>query len=209
MTTTDATHATPAAEEESFIFRVSDLKQYAYCPRVVYYQTVLPGVRPITYKMEHGIESHHDAEDRERRRSLRSYGLSAGERSFNVPLYSEELRLSGELDMLIITATERIPVDYKDTDKAGAHFKLQLAAYARLLEVTGGEDARPVRRGFLYLIPSRKAVEVSITAGLRGQLAAALADVTAIALRQRMPEATGQRRRCVDCEFRRFCNDVG
>lgn len=53
--------------------------------------------------------------------------------------------------MLIETETERIPVDYKDSDKAGAHFRLQLMAYGRLLEETGG--AKPVRRGFLYLIP--------------------------------------------------------
>ena len=194
-------------EEERFTFRVIDLKQYAWCPRVVYYQIVLPAVRPTTYKMAHGIESHRRAEGNERRRGLGAYGLSAGERAFNVHLWSAGLGLSGELDMLIETETERIPVDYKDSDKAGAHFRLQLMAYGRLLEETGG--AKPVRRGFLYLIPLRKAIEVNFPAALRRQLAAALDDVRAIAERQRMPPPAEQRQRCVDCEFRRFCNDVG
>lgn len=57
-------------EEERFTFRVIDLKQYAWCPRVVYYQIVLPAVRPTTYKMAHGIESHRRAEGNERRRGL-------------------------------------------------------------------------------------------------------------------------------------------
>jgi len=198
----------PTREEaEPLVFRVIDLKQYTYCPRVAYYHLVLPAVRPITYKMQSGVERHVAEEDRERRRSLRTYGLGAGERSFNVPLWSPELGLSGELDMLITTAGERIPVDYKDSDKAGAHFRLQLMAYGRLLETVA--EGPPVRRGFLYLLPLRKAVEVSFTPRLRQELAGALDDLRAIGLWQRMPLPTAKPARCVDCEFRRFCNDVG
>lgn len=196
----------PMAEAEAVVCRVVDLKQYVYCPRVAYYHLALPEVRPITYKMQSGLERQAAEEDRERRRSLRTYGLEAGERAFNVPLWSAELGLSGEVDMLITTGSERIPVDYKDTDKAGAHFRLQLAAYGLLLEAGEGP---PARRGFLYLMPQRKAVEVVFTARLRQELAGALADLRAMALRQRMPAPTAKRARCVDCEFRRFCNDVG
>lgn len=196
-------------EAERELFRVVDLKQYVYCPRVAYYQIALPDVRPITYKMERGIAEHEAAEERERRRSLRAYGLEAGERSFNVRLFSAELGLSGELDMLIETADERIPVDYKLAQRIGPHYKLQLMAYARLLEATRPDAARPARRGFLYLIPARRAEEVRFTAGLRRQLDEALAEMRAIATTQRMPAATARRGRCVDCEFRRFCNDVG
>lgn len=195
-----------AMEAEPFIARVVDLKQYVYCPRVAYYHLALPAVRPVTYKMRHGIEQQAAAEDREQRRSLRTYGLAAGERSFNVPLWSARLGLSGELDMLISTEQELIPVDYKDTEKVGAHFRLQLMAYGRLLEENQVE--RVVRRGFLYLIPRRKAVEVMFTPRLREELAVALTELRAMALRQRVPEPTSQRARCVDCEFRRFCNDI-
>lgn len=198
----------PEPEQEQYTFRVIDLKQYVYCPRVAYYQLVLPGVRPVTYKMTHGIESHIQAENNERRRSLRAYGLDAGERNFNVPLWSPALGLSGELDMLIETGTERIPVDYKDSSKIGSHFKLQLMAYGRLLEVTSPEDGRSVRRGFLYLIPERKALEVTFTPKLRKELDIALGEIHHMAYNQRMPGPTGQQRRCIDCEFRRFCNDV-
>lgn len=199
-------NAPNVVEAEALVFRVIDLKQYIYCPRVAYYHVVLPDVRPITYKMESGQERHVAEEDRERRRSLRTYGLGAGERAFNVPLWSAEMGLSGELDMLITTASERIPVDYKDSDKAGAHFRLQLMAYGRLLEMVG--EGPPVRRGFLYLLPLRKAVEVSFTPRLRQELAAALDDLRAMGLRQRVPSPTAKPARCVDCEFRRFCNDV-
>jgi CRISPR-associated exonuclease Cas4 len=194
-------------EAVTFTFRVIDLKQYVYCPRILYYQTVLPEVRPLTYKMEAGLLAHTEVEGREKRRSLRSYGVTAGERTFNVPLYSAELGLSGELDMLIETETELIPVDYKQAKQVGQHFKMQLLAYGRLLELTHPSH-KPVQRGFLYLIPTRKAEEVRFTKPLRRQLEQALIALNQIARQQQMPEPTSQHGRCLDCEFRRFCNDT-
>lgn len=193
-------------DEEPFTFRVSDLKQYAYCPRILYYQTVLPAVRPTTYKMEAGIAAHGLAEGRERRRSLRSYGLESGKRTYNVPLYSPALRLSGELDMLIETDDALIPVDYKSAKQAGEHFRLQLTTYALLLE--GARPDKAVTHGFLYLIPVGKAVAVRFTPALRRRCEEALAELRAIAEKQRQPAPAPNRRRCIDCEFRRFCNDV-
>ena len=194
-------------EMTPFSFRVIDLKQYIYCPRILYYHTVLPGVRPLTYKMEAGIAAHSREEGKEKRRSLRSYGLSTAQRSFNVPLFSAELGLSGELDMLIETDSELIPVDYKQSKKAGQHFKLQLMGYGRLLSAIH-PSRKPIHRGFLYLIPQRRAVEVRFTKPLQRQFDNALADLRHIALKQQMPHPPQQRGRCVDCEFRRFCNDV-
>lgn len=190
-------------------FRVSDLKQWVYCPRILYYHHCLPRVRPTTYKMEEGTRAGHAEETREERRSLRAYGLLCGDRQFHVSLASERLGLRGEVDLVIDThesgTRELIPVDYKDSTKVGAHFKLQLAAYALLLEETRGI---PVRRGFLYFIPIRRAQEVLIDKGLRKQLADALEAMRAMLNREQMPPPAASVRKCLPCEFRRFCNDV-
>jgi CRISPR-associated exonuclease Cas4 len=193
-------------EPESFTLRVIDLKQYVYCPRILYYHTVLPQVRPLTYKMEAGILAHVGAEEREKRRQLRTYGLQSGQRTFNVPLLSAELGLSGVVDMVIETETERIPVDYKQAKKIGKHFKLQLMAYGRLLETL--DNLKPVKRGFLYLLPTRQAVEVKFTSYLRRQVDKTIQSMRVIVITQQMPEPTLYNGRCVDCEFRRFCNDT-
>lgn len=190
-------------------FQVTDLKQWAYCPRILYYHLCLPGVRPTTYKMEAGAEAGQAAEGHERRRTLAAYGLARGERHFSVRLTSERWGLRGEVDMVIESEEngepEIIPVDYKFARKGGPHFRLQLAAYAVLLEENWGVR---VRRGFLYYIPLRRAEAVRINARLRTQLDAALAEMRAMLLREQMPAATRQLRKCVSCEFRRFCNDV-
>jgi CRISPR/Cas system-associated exonuclease Cas4 (RecB family) len=40
----------------SFPLRVNDLKQFEYCPRIVFYNTVMPVDRKSTVKMERGKE---------------------------------------------------------------------------------------------------------------------------------------------------------
>jgi CRISPR-associated exonuclease Cas4 len=193
-------------EQQPHTLRVIDLKQYIYCPRILYYHTVLPEIRPITYKMEAGIQAHIAAESREKRRKLRTYGLQTGQRTFNLPLHSAELGLSGIIDMVIETETERIPVDYKQAKKIGNHFKLQLMAYGRLLETQ--DNPKPVKRGFLYLLPSRQAIEIKFTPHLRRSFQQALQEIKTITLTQQMPAPTPHTGRCLDCEFRRFCNDT-
>jgi len=187
-------------------FIVTDLKQWAYCPRILYYQVCLPDVRPITHKMEFGAEAGRAEEGREERRSLRAYGLTAGEREFNVHLQSERLGLRGEADMVITTPDgEVIPVDYKFSTIDGPHFQMQVAAYALLLEE---RRACTVRRGFLYLIPERRAEVVPIDKRLRAKTLAALEAMRHMLDSEKMPAPAANLRKCVACEFRRFCNDV-
>lgn len=194
-------------------FRVTDLKQWVYCPRVLYYYTCLPDVRPITYKMTAGIEAGEREERLEIRRlarqSLRIYGLESGRCEFNLALGSSRLGLQGIVDMVIWTGKAGdeipIPVDYKLSNVAGDHFKLQLAAYGRLLEEM---DGRPVTRGFLYFIPRRQAEEVRFDQRTRTRLLETLDAMHRMLANEQMPAPTPRRGRCVACEFRRFCNDV-
>jgi len=190
-------------------FRVTDLKQWVYCPRILYYYTCLPKVRPETYKMQAGVESGRSEEDREVRRSLRTYGLRSGRREFNVDVQSERLGLRGTVDMVIwaqVGGEEQvIPVDYKLTRIAGKHFRLQLAAYGLLLEEQWGI---PSKRGFLYFIEQRRAHEVRFNSRLREELLQTLDAMHRMIAGEQISAPTAQRAKCLTCEFRRFCNDV-
>ena len=194
------------------MFTVTDLKQYAYCPRIVYYHHCLPDVRPITYKMEAGREAGTSEEMRELRRSLRPYGLRRGTRHLDVWLSSERWKLRGRADLVIDTddnptgERELIPVDFKlSPGRMGANLRLQILAYGIMLEETWEVTSR---RGFVYFIPRRRAVEVPFTPELRARFEASLTVMRDIVERERMPPPTRSRARCQACEFRRFCNDV-
>lgn len=192
------------------IFTVTDLKQFAYCPRVVFYYYCLPLIRPTTYKMEESILAHREEAEREERRSLRPYGLTQGERRYDVPVASARLGLRGVIDMVIDTGEEYIPVDYKSTfrKQPGAHFRLQLAAYGLMLEksLSTGSGFR-VHRGFLYSLLTRSAQEIALTGRLRAQVIRTVDALREMVARERMPPAPQGRGRCIACEFRRFCND--
>lgn len=199
---------------ERTVFTVTDLKQYAFCPRIVFYTYCLPLIRPVTGKMEEGRLAHEEARDRERRRTLRVYGLEEARRHFDVQVASEELGLTGRIDLVLEVipnpsgprGRELIPVDYKQTDRrAGPHVRWQLAAYGIMLEETWGGI---VRRGFLYSLLTRRAEEVTLTRSMRQELREIVAAMREMVERERMPDPPPSRKPCVNCEFRRFCNDV-
>lgn len=188
------------------LIEVTDIKQFAYCPRIPFYRYCLPAIRPVTYGMEAGIRQHQREQAHEERRTLRAYGLESGERVFNVALRSERLRLVGRLDMVIQRPDEAVVVDYKlSPGRAGRHFQLQLAAYALLIEEAW---KLPVRRAFLYHIPDRKAEEVAMSATLRHSVLRAVTAIYRMVEDERMPPPPAKRGQCVSCEFRRFCNDA-
>jgi CRISPR-associated exonuclease Cas4 len=187
---------------------VTDLKQYDYCPRIPFYRYCLPRIRPITYAMKEGIQSHQEEALREDRRSLRPYGITDGERFFDVALRSDALGFVARLDLAIRRANvpEAIVVDYKlSREPAGSHFRLQLAAYALMLEEAWN---LPVHRGFLYHIPQREAEEIVITTALRQKVVRVRAAIRASVLAESIPPPPARRAKCVSCEFRRFCNDA-
>lgn len=195
---------------DPWLLQVTDLKQHDYCPRIVYYHYCLPNVRPSTYKMQAGIAAQDRVAALEERRSLRAYGVDAGTRHFNVSVSSLSLGCSGQVDLVIETNEDGqrtlIPVDFKlSRRKPGRHFKLQLACYALLLEENW---SLPVSRGVIYLIPRKQAVPVPITTRLRNDARRQLHQIREMMVTQRMPPPTKQRSKCVNCEFRRFCNDV-
>jgi len=189
-----------------FILTVSDVRQYLYCPRIVFYRLCQPVKPPSTYKMEEGRLAQDRIEDLESRRSLKAYGMRDGERHFNVMLTSARAGLRGLLDMAIVREDEVIPVEYKNTSrKPPRGYVYQLAAYALLAEERWG---LPARRGFVYMIPEKRAVAVSITDVLRSDVERVVMSIRRMVEREEQPGPTDCVARCIDCEYRRFCGDV-
>lgn len=196
------------------LYRVTDIKQAAYCPRIAFYTYVLPvGKRP-TRKMGFGTVAHEQVERLEARRTLSRYGLREAERVWGVWLTSEGLRMSGRLDLLLKLppkpetpeAPRYIPVDFKRT--AGPVYqnhRLQLAAYALLVEEGYGQA---VTTGFIYRIPEGRPEVVAIEDGLKRRVWEMVAEIDAMVQAERMPLPTPHRGRCQDCEFQNYCADI-
>lgn len=192
--------------QDQRLLTVTDLKQMSYCARVTYYEHCLPHIRPRTYKMDAGHDAHEAERRRAARRNLSSYGLLTGRRRFDVILTSSRLGLTGVVDEVVTTPDgSQFPVDYKLAKAAQANYRLQLTAYALLLEESG---APHVQQGYVYLIPPRRLITVPISEALRESVLKQVSEMQEMIARERMPEPTQARSRCTACEFRRFCNDI-
>jgi len=195
-----------AVDAAAVPLRVNDLKQYAYCPRIVFYQYAMPVSRRATFKMEHGKSVEPRLEQLEQRRKLREYGLDRGERRFQVWLQSSRWNLSGRLDLLIETPEGPFPVDFKDTlAPVQQNHRVQLCAYVLILEdVTG----RTVPRGFIYRVPGGAVSVVEMTKELRAETVGCIEAMRRMLVTERMPPPTPVRARCEDCEYRNYCGDI-
>jgi CRISPR-associated exonuclease Cas4 len=199
--------AEPKEHAERLIpLTATDLKQWAYCKRIVYYRHVMPVKFVPTYKMERGRNVEAAVAAMEKRRGFRRYGLQRAERRFGVWLSSPRLGLSGRPDLLIVTKTACYPVDFKDTEGGlRQNHRLQLAVYAILAE----EQLRlPVPAAFVYLVPSAELMRVAVGQRERAEVLAAIEEIEGLVSHERMPEPTPLRGRCVGCEFRNYCDDI-
>lgn len=188
------------------MLKVSDVKQFLYCPRVVYFTYVMPVHRKVTRKMEYGKEEHLELERLERRRGFRSYDLSEGERRYRTKLCSERLGVEGVLDMHIMCGSGCFPVEFKNTSRhPGLNHKYQLVCYAMLLE---DEYGKPVRHGYLYLIPGKRVHVVEMTPNARTFVRKTLGRIKMMIARESFPPAPGRPARCFECEYRNYCADV-
>ncbi|PYP82753.1 MAG: CRISPR-associated protein Cas4 [Blastocatellia bacterium AA13] len=186
--------------------RVTDLKEYEYCPRVVFYNTVMPVERKTTLKMERGKDEEFRLDALEKRRSLKRYELASGKRSFHVWLESKRLGLTGKLDLLISSPRGYFPVDFKySQSRPHRNYAFQLAGYALLVEEAFGAK---VETGFIYLLPAQEVVAVEVTPRLKEEAVERLAAIRDMIKDGILPPPTPFRNRCEDCEFRNYCGDV-
>jgi len=177
------------------IFTCEDIRQYYYCPRIIYFRYVLRARVEETYKMRRGREKH--------RQILLGPNIER-----NVYLCSEELGLVGIIDALerredgsvniIEIKTGNTPTKMRDSHKA------QLAAQAILVESVLGLKIRKIK---VYNPETQRTMEINVVEYHREMARQALERMRQIVLREELPQPTKHRARCVDCEYRVFCED--
>lgn len=191
---------------DPIILNVGDLKQWIYCPRVVFYHRFAPAAGMPTSKMQLALKAQERVEPLEARRTLKPYGLDPAQRIFNPWLSSDSLALQGRPD-LVLDALDRIAiVDFKLTSgDAAPNLQMQLAAYSLIAESV---YSKPAPVGFIYRIPDSAVIPVEISPQLRQSVLSAASDIRSMISSETLPPSTDHRKRCDDCEFANFCADI-
>lgn len=188
------------------VLSVNDLKQFLYCPRIVYYHWVMPLHPPATFLMQRGHHQEERFERLEPRRVLSRYGFQEATRHFGLEIIAESLGLIGKVDLILEGAARIAVVEFKATaSKLAENWKVQLCAYGLLAEQ---RFHRPCPVGFVMLNDSDELVEVELSDRLREQTIASLRQARGLVMTQQFPEPTPVRARCSQCEFRNFCGDM-
>jgi CRISPR-associated exonuclease Cas4 len=186
--------------------RATDLRQYLYCARVVYFTYVIPVSRVETFRMGLGRRAEAEHVRLEPRRRFTRYRLERGNRRFRVPVFSPTLGVSGEVDEVIDTADGPIPVEVKRTGgRIAAGHRVQLTAYAMAL---GEASGVAVPRGYVHVLPRQEVIPVEIDENLRAMTRDVARRIRCLIDDGVLPPAADKPAKCDGCELRGFCNDV-
>lgn len=188
--------------EEGYI-SVTDLKHYAYCPRIVYFTKVLHLMERPTEFMMLGKEEHKE------RVVAPALALVKAEKLLrNIELKSEKMNLEGKLDYLIITKKgEHIPIDVKWTElkkneKAKVDHKLQMAAYSLLVEEKFNVI---VKRFILYYVRAKRLLMIPFSPDLRKAVKKVINEILDIIRLEEFPIINQSKFKCANCGYAQWC----
>ena len=183
----------------------SEIIQYLYCPRFIYFEKVLgiPQYEEKSYKAMKGRHLH-DSKQKMNSHYLRKK-IGVTEKFQEQYLTNEMLR--GKVDeVLMLDDGTAAPLDYKFAqykDRVFNTYKTQLACYAWLIE---DNFNRTVDRGYLVYTRSKsKLIEVELEESFKRGVKEKARDIIRIIDKNFFPKATRYKKRCIECTYRNIC----
>ena len=188
----------------SFSVPVNLIRQWCYCPRVVYYMELMKTSihRPIWVKQ--GEDFHQLESQLWQRRNLSRFNLEKGKKHYNFAMKSEDLGLHGIADLVIETADAVYPIEFK----LSAHNKkrgdlLQLVAYGMLAYQC---FKKSVSVGFL-VGKGKVLYKCTIDKEKCQQVMDVAKNIRIMLEKAQKPESSASLFQCGTCEYVNFCND--
>lgn len=179
------------------------IRQWSFCPRVVYYQEILKLNVHTPLWVSQGTDKHTKINKLEKRRNFSKYHLDSAIRHFELPMKSYEYSIHGIADWVLETPTEVFVVEYKSNPKPNSlGHKLQLGAYSVLASL---HFNKPCTKSFL--VSDKKSFEIEITETLISKLKTAISDINKTLGSAKKPHSSAGEHQCSQCEYLNFCND--
>lgn len=177
------------------IFTCEDVRQYYYCPRIIYFRYVLRVKVPTTYKMDYGSKIHEKVR------------LKGNVRR-NVYLFSEDLGLSCILDAIEYVDDSTIDIIEIKSGRVFRNIidshKAQLAAGAMLIERVLGYRVRKIK---VFYVEKEKFATVEVRKFHRDLVLRALDHMREIVTKEIIPNANWSAK-CSECEYKKVCLEV-
>ena len=185
----------------------SEVIEYMYCPRFVYYMNVLKiDQHEHRRKLVNKGRDIHALKLVQNKDYLRAK-IGVQEKFLDVYLGSESLRLVGKVDeVLVLNDGSAAALDYKFAtweNKIYKTYQMQQTLYALLIEEN---LALPVDRAFIVYIRSKNyLLELPIDQAMKDKAKKVLDEIFTIINLSSYPKAQRSKAKCEDCTYRNLC----
>ena len=181
------------------------IRQFLFCPRVVYFLEVLniPRVSPIWVK--EGEKHHQKQAELFKRRTLARFNLENSTFKNNVNLFHNDFNFHGICDGLIISNKNIYPVEIKlHGTKPTKAQKMQLIAYGILAEKIYEKD---FNLGFITFEKNAKTIPIKVDEKQKKELINWVEKIIEMIKKEKLPYSDASEEKCTQCEFENYCND--
>lgn len=187
-------------EEDDFL-TPTDVKRFAYCPKIIYVSRVLHLEERTTDYMEFGREKHDKSIIAPLIASLKASRVLE-----DVEMESQRLKMRGKIDYIIVTKfNEYVPAEIKWAEAPQSvkrDHALQMATYSLLIEENFNTV---VKRGAVYYLRSKNIRVLSITDDLKKEVMSIIKKMSEIIDNEVEPEVKVIKSKCMNCGFRNYC----
>jgi CRISPR-associated exonuclease Cas4 len=193
-------------DEDVRLIPATWIKQYHFCPRIIYYLGVLGFSERVTESMVEGMEFHSSEERRFQRRRTLAGGRREGVKASWSKLYvaSGRLGLYGTIDEVAEVGDGLVVVENKfmrGPKKPYPGHVYQAVAYAMLAEEA---LRKPVRRIIIRYLRDEKSFEIPVTEELKKHVSWTVSRIRSIIEGERIPRGASHRK-CGSCGYGRIC----
>jgi len=192
---------------ESQFITPSEVLEYMFCPRFVYFMSVLH-IDQHEHR-RHLVNKGRDIHNLKlvRNKDYLRAKIGAKEKLLDLYMSSEKYHLVGKVDeALFLEDGSAAPLDYKYAFWENRIFKthkVQQTLYAILIEENFN---LPVNKAFLvYVLSKNHLEEIAITSEMKKKALGSVADVFQIVNEGSFPDVKTSTRKCEDCTYRNIC----
>lgn len=185
---------------------VSLIRQYHFCPRIVYF-ALLTDIKPIyPQHVAFGLAYHEVQERLSKHRKFKKLGIEIEEILLNQFLEDTQLGIYGKVDLALLTPDEIVPVEFKyiQAKKPSYAHILQLYGYGRLLEVA---CKKPVKRLVIIHSNNVKLFNIEVTSKIEDDFLKTVTKIKTIVDNAILPDSSASDAKCLQCEYLNFCDD--
>lgn len=184
---------------------ISLVRQFLFCPRIPWLRQNLHQEyrQPLWTLQGKAYEEKREVLLGKRPLFRSAAGINYRQK-FNVAVENAKLRIHGQLDVVIETQTERIPVEIKlHAGKPTRGQILQLVGYGLCLE----DQHYTVRRGIVVVGPRQRRYGIAFTPAIRQEFLQVLQKLRTSVEHPFLPASSASPAKCAQCEHQNLCQD--